>query len=125
MPQHADWAVARSWGRPAVLTGLPAALAVAVVVAALVEPGSEEWSPGLLLSTAAIGVVGGLLAGLRPRYVGGWLLLGVGVAFLVGQWCEIQALAVSEDASGVPVTAWVANWIYRPMLVVLFVLVPL
>jgi signal transduction histidine kinase len=125
MPQHADWVVARSWARPAGLTGLSAALAVAVVVAALVEPGSEEWSPGLLLSTAAIGVVGGLLAGLRPRYVGGWLLLVVGVAFLVGQWCEIQAFAVAEDASGVPVTAWVANWIYRPMLVVFFVLVPL
>ena len=126
MSRRTGWTVSWSWGRTALLAGLPAAAATLVVVAATAAPGHGDLSPGLLVSTTAIGVVGGLLAGLRPRYVGGWLLLTSGTAFLVGQWCEIRALAaLADEPATVPLTAWVANWIYRPALVVLFVLVPL
>ena len=123
MPQQTGWALSWSWVRPAVLAGLPAAAAAAVLVAGLTVQGG--WSPGVLASTTAIGIVGGLLAGLRPRYVGGWLLLGCAAAFLVGQWCEVQVAATPPGAEGVPVTAWIANWICRPALVLLFVLLPL
>jgi signal transduction histidine kinase len=104
--------------RLVLLAGLPGVLA-AVVVAASLPPGRGGWSPGLLASTVSIGVVGGVLAGLRPRYVGGWLMLATGVAFLVGQWCEVVA------TDGGSVAAWIANWIYQPALVPLFVLLPL
>jgi two-component system, NarL family, sensor kinase len=64
-----------------------------------------------------------LLAALRPRYAGGWLMFATGVAFLVGQVAD----QVAETAAPAPAltAAWVSTWIYSPALVPLFVLVPL
>ncbi len=123
MPRRTRARVSWPGGRPLALAALPVALAVLVLVEGLGVPGAL--SPGLLASTTAIGVVGALLAGLRPRYVGGWLLLACGSAFLVGQWCETQLAAAPPSPGEVPVTAWVAGWIYQPALVLLFVLLPL
>jgi signal transduction histidine kinase len=122
MPQRSGGASDRWWIWPVLLAALPSGLAAAVV-AALLQPGHGVWSPGLLASTTATGLVGGVLAGLRPRYVGGWLMLATGVAFLVGQWCEVVTVVGSADDA--PVTLWIANWIYPPALVPLFVLLPL
>src|SRR3954470_11900098 len=114
-----------SWsgGRPVALAALPVAMAALVLVEGLGVPGAL--SPRLLASTTAIGVVGALLAGLRPRYVGGWLLLACGTAFLVGQWCETRLAGAPPSAGGGPAPAWGAGWIYQPALVLLFVLLPL
>jgi len=112
-----------SGGGPVALAALPVALVVLVLVGGLGVRGAL--SPGLLASTTAIGVVGALLAALRPRYVGGWLLLACGTAFLAGQWCEMQLAKAPPGAGEVPITAWVASWIYQPALVLLFVLLPL
>src|SRR3954470_19275966 len=114
MPRRTRARSSWSGGRPVALVALPVALAALVLVEGLGVPGAL--SPGLLASTTAIGVVGALLAGLRPRYVGGWLLLVCGSAFLVGQWCETR-LAVTPTGPGeVPITAWIASWIYGPAL---------
>src|SRR3954454_1747825 len=88
MPRRTRARSSWSGGRPVALAALPVALAALVLVEGLGVPGAL--SAGLLASTTAIGVVGALLAGLRPRYVGGWLLLACGIAFLVGQWCEMR-----------------------------------
>jgi signal transduction histidine kinase len=111
------------WVRAALLVAAPLALA-ATTVALTVRTGYTASVYTLLPSTAAIGGVGALLAGLRPRYAGGWLMLATGIAFLVGQLAEQVAFA----NAGEPVAqtaAWVATWIYPPALVPLFVLVPL
>jgi signal transduction histidine kinase len=123
MPRRMRARVSWSGGRPVALAALPVALAALVLIEGLGVPGAL--SPGLLASTTAIGVVGALLAGLRPRYVGGWLLFACGTAFLVGQWCETRLAVDPPGAGEVPVTAWIASWIYQPALVLLFVLVPL
>ena len=103
------------------LTGATAVLAV--------QGGITEFTLTLLPSSAVIGIIGGLLAGLRPRYVGGWLLLTTGLAFLVGQFAEqiaYQGLVVSPGTIGYATVAlWVGNWIFPPALVPFFVLLPL
>ena len=118
----------RRWLAASALMAVTAALAVGVV-ALTVHTGHTESAWTLLPSTAAIGMIGALLAGLRPRYVGGWLLLLTGVAFLVGQLAGQVAYAGADAAaapSGVAVEAlWVTNWIFPPALVPFFVLVPL
>ena len=100
MPRRTRARVSWPGGRPLALAALPVALAVLVLVEGLGVPGAL--SPGLLASTTAIGVVGALLAGLRPRYVGGWLLLACGSAFLVGQWCETQLAAAPPSPARYP-----------------------
>ena len=123
MPRRTRGRLSWSGGRPVALAALPVALAALVLIEGLGVRG--VLSPGLLVSTTAIGVVGALLAGLRPRYVGGWLLLACGSAFLVGQWCEARLAFAPPRPGEVPITAWIAGWIYQPALVLLFVLLPL
>ena len=118
----------RRWPAASALMAAPAALALGVL-ALTVHTGHTESVWTLLPSTAAIGVIGAFLAGLRPRYVGGWLLLITGVAFLVGQLAE-QLVYVGADAGAAPSdlaveALWVTNWIFPPALVPFFVLVPL
>ena len=118
----------RRWWVAAALMVIPIAMVVGVV-ALTVRSGNTESTWTLLSSTAAIAVVGAVLAGLRPRYVGGWLLLATGVAFLLGQIAGQVALADLESGSapagGVGWALWVNSWIYQPALVLFFVLLPL
>ena len=116
------------WALPSALVVLPVTLAVATA-ALSVRGGLTEFTLTLLPSSAVGAIVGGLLAGLRPRYVGGWLMLTGGLAFLVGQLAEqvaYQGLVVSPGTVAYASTAlWLGNWIFPPALVPLFVLVPL
>jgi signal transduction histidine kinase len=110
------------------LMALPIAL-VAGIVALTARTGNTESTWTLLPSTAAIALVGALLAGLRPRYAGGWLLLVTGATFLLGQIANLWAYA-GIAAEGTPTgtaawALWVDNWIYPPALVPFFVLLPL
>lgn len=102
---------------------------VAGIVALTARTGVTESTWTLLPSTAAIGVVGALLAGLRPRYAGGWLLFATGAAFLVGQIADQVAHAGLDSAEAPTGSAalalWVNSWIYQPALVLFFVLLPL
>ncbi|MEP7332816.1 MAG: sensor histidine kinase [Terracoccus sp.] len=102
---------------------LEAAAAAATVRADLL---GSSW--GLLTSTSVIALVGALLAGRAPRHPVGWLLLATGVPFLVGQAAEGVAhlgLTYPPAGPGAEAALWVANWIYPPALVPLFVLVAL
>jgi len=118
----------RRWLMATALMAVPAAL-VAGVVALTAHTGHTESAWTLLPSTATIGVLGALLAGLRPRYAGGWLLFATGVAFLFGQIAEQLAHAGLESLGPPTGSAawalWVTNWIYPPALVPFFVLLPL
>jgi signal transduction histidine kinase len=67
--------------------------------------------------------VGALLASRNPRNPIGWLLMSIGVAFLLGGFTEEYATYtyVTSPGSlpaGLPV-AWVTNWIYAAMFAVL------
>ncbi len=101
---------------------------VAAATAATVLGGGFGASWTLLTSTTVIAVVGALLAARRPRHPVGWLLLATGVPFLVGQGAEGLAwlgLTHPPSSPGEDAALWVANWIYPPALVPLFVLVAL
>jgi hypothetical protein len=125
---QADAAYTSRWALPSALVVVPVTVAVATAVLA-VRGGLTEFTLTLLPSSAVIGIVGGLLAGLRPRYVGGWLMLTTGLAFLVGQLAEqvaYQGLVVSPGTVSYATAAlWVGNWIFPPALVPFFVLLPL
>lgn len=117
-------------GRQAATTALVAAsVAVAwATVALTVRAGTVGSSWTLLTSTSAIALVGALLAGLRPHQPVGWLLLSTGLPFLIGQSAEgIAQVGLTHPpvTPGVTSALWVANWIYPPALVPLFVLVAL
>ena len=87
---------------------VPPIAMVVGVVALTVRSGNTESAWTLLSSTAAIAVVGAVLAGLRPRYVGGWLLLTTGVAFLLGQLAGQLAFA-DLDLGRRRLVAWVGR----------------
>jgi signal transduction histidine kinase len=116
--------------RQACTTAL-AGVAVALIwtaIALAVRAGTIGSSWTLLTSTSAIALVGALLAGLRPRHPVGWLLLATGLPFLIGQSAEgiAQVGLTDSPASASAIRAlWVANWIYPPALVPIFVLVAL
>ncbi len=106
------------------MTVLVAAAATVIIVRAGIF--GSSWT--LLTSTSVIAVVGGLLAGRRPRHPVGWLLLATGLPFLVGQGAEGVArvgLTHPPAGPGAQAALWVANWVYPPALVPLFVLVAL
>lgn len=112
MPENASVATPRSDARPSgghwLTTGLlvvPLAL-LAVTVTLTVRTGYTASAYTLLPSTAAIGAVGAVLAGLRPRYAGGWLMLATGIAFLTGQIAEQIAIGAASETVAVN-AAWV------------------
>lgn len=112
-----------------VVTGLVAvSVLVVAAVVTIVRAGLLGSSWALLTSTSVMAVVGVVLAGRRPRHPVGWLLLATGVPFLVGQGAEgVARLGLNSPPAGPGAQAalWVANWVYPPALVPLFVLVPL
>lgn len=117
------------WWRqaPAIaLVGVAVAM-TATVIALDLRAGTIGSSWTLLTSTSAIALVGAGLAGLRPRHPVGWLLLATGLPFLIGQSAEslAQMAPSHEPTSHLLVAMWIANWIYAPALVPLFVLVAL
>ncbi|MDN5767537.1 MAG: sensor histidine kinase [Humibacillus sp.] len=120
----------REFGAALAMTVLVAAtmVVVAAATAATVRAGILGSSWSLLTSTSVIALVGALLAGRRPRHPVGWLLLATGVPFLVGQAAEgVARLGLTRTPGGLGTEAalWVANWVYPPALVPLFVLVAL
>ncbi|MEO5833664.1 MAG: histidine kinase, partial [Nakamurella sp.] len=109
------------------LVGVGVAL-VCTTIALTAAAGTIGSAWTLLTSTSAITLVGALLAGLRRRHPVGWLLLLTGAPFLIGQSAEAiaQVGLTHPPPSGAAMSAlWVANWIYPPALVPLFVLVAL
>ncbi len=103
------------------------ALVVAAWVA-IVRAGVFASSWTLLISTSVMAMVGAFLAGRRPRHPVGWLLLATGVPFLVGQGADgiaRRALNSPPAGPGAETALWVANWVFPPALVPLFVLVAL
>jgi hypothetical protein len=123
-----------SWRRASAMALAGTALVAGTVLVAAgamvlsVRAGSLGSSWALLTSTSVVALVGAVLAGRRPRHPVGWLLLSTGVPFLVGQGAEGLArigLVHSPVGPGAEAALWVANWVYPPALVPLFVLVPL
>jgi signal transduction histidine kinase len=103
------------------------ALVVAAWVA-IVRAGVFGSSWTLLISTSVMALMGAFLAGRRPRHPVGWLLLATGVPFLVGQGADgiaRRALDSPPVGPGAETALWVANWVFPPALVPLFVLVAL
>ncbi len=119
--------ISRRQASTAALVGVTGAL-VWTAIDLTVAAGTIGSSWTLLTSTSAIALVGALLAGQRPRHPVGWLLLSTGLPFLIGQSAEgiAQMGLTHPPASGGAMSAlWVANWIYPPAIVPLFVLVAL
>jgi len=120
----------RKSGTALVVTVLAAATALltAAATVATIRAGLLGSSWTLLTSTSVMALVGAFLAGRRPRHPVGWLLLATAVPFLVGQGAEgVARIGLTHPPAGPVAQAalWVANWIYPPALVPLFVLVAL
>lgn len=110
-----------------VLVALTALLTAAATVET-VRAGIMGSSWTLLTSISVIAMVGALLVARQPRHPVGWLLLAMGLPFLVGQGAAgvaAMGLAHPPPSSAEEAALWVANWIFPPALVPLFVLVAL
>ena len=85
----------------------------------LVQPLSGD-AASLLLASFSAGTVGAVLVGRRPRHPVGWLLLGLGLSFIVTAVIEGYAtyglLARAEPLPGASSLAWVGDvsWILLP-----------
>ena len=120
----------RAWATALAVTvlvgGTVLVAAAATVVSVRAGILGSSWT--LLTSASVIALVGGFLAGRRPRHTVGWLLLATGLPFLVGQGAEgLARIGLDHPPAGpaAETALWVANWIYPPALVPLFVLVAL
>jgi signal transduction histidine kinase len=123
-----SWRPARAWALTATALVAVTVVVAAAATVAIVKAGVFASSWMLLTSTSVVAVVGALLAARRPRHPVGWLLLATGVPFLVGQGAEgVARLGLNHPPPGPGEEAalWVANWIYPPALMPLFVLVAL
>jgi signal transduction histidine kinase len=82
----------------------------------------------LLPFTAACGLLGGLLAALRPRNPVGWGFTVTGLLFAVGQFAEQYAayglITLRGSLPAGETALWLQTWIYKPALIAMFVLVP-
>ncbi|HEY8719407.1 sensor histidine kinase [Pengzhenrongella sp.] len=120
---------ARATSRPGARVSTTALLGVTVLLASATvvvtyRAGSIGSSWTLLTSTSAIALVGAFLAGTRPRHPVGWLLLATGLPFLAGQAAEgIARMGLTDPrpGPGAEASLWLANWVYPPALVPLFV----
>jgi signal transduction histidine kinase len=82
---------------------------------------TDTWFVPLLIGMVlGYSTVGALLASRNPGNPIGWLLLTVGLCFVIGSFCEeyvsFAYLTKAGSVRGGVVAAWVWNWIYVPML---------
>ena len=127
-----------SWGIAAVAIGVAAARfalvltdpAEAGAVAGVKVPARDlasvipEW-----LLVASFGVTGGLLASQKPRNPIGWLLLTTGMSFAMLLLSERLGwhylLADGAITDRVAWWLWVADWVWIPAVVPIFIFIPL
>ncbi len=129
-------AVGRPGGRSA---GLPVAAGVACAALTVLlatgagllatRTGFGDSTYPLLPFTVSCGLLGGLLVAVRPGNPVSWGFALTGGLFALGQFADQYAtyglLTRPGSVPGAGTALWVQSWVYRPALILMFVVVPL